>query len=155
MSQRTDQRAPTNEDLDAYNKAEKLTVVTMRICKPKENKPNNHHIPKRHVKIGEMAIIDTIKIGALIMNANSKYVGERADINTRIRHYIKRLEMQDDALGLTFEVEHIANTLHKDIKFAESTLMDWTASIVEAREAIKSWSTSDARELRKLNGQVL
>lgn len=155
MSQRKDQRSPTDVDLDAYNQALYLTKTTMRICKTKEKNVNNHHIKKKHIPIANIVLSDVVRIGALLLNANNKYVGPRANLETRIKNYNKRIEMQEEACGLTFEVEHIIHALHEEEPFAESTLHDWIGALVRTRDAIKSWAVSDNRELKKLMGQVL
>lgn len=163
MSQRKDQRAPTSVDLEAYNQVLHLSEVTMRICKVKEKKvnnrivpeeknSNNHHIAKRYAPIANLAMEATIQIGALILDANDLYVGSRTDVDTRIRHYHKRIEMQEQALGLTYRLEHIIRFLHDTNNFANSTITDWIGALVNTRESIKAWSNSDNRELRKLFG---
>lgn len=152
MSQRKDQRAPTSVDLEAYNQVLHLSEVTMRICKVKEKNCNNHHVAKRYVPIANLAMESTIQMGALILDANDLYVGSRADIDTRIRHYHKRIEMQEQALGLTYRLEHIIRILHDANNFANSTLTDWVSALVSTRDSIKAWSNSDNRELRKLFG---
>jgi len=155
MSQRVDQRIPTDPDLNAYNQALYLTKVTMRVCKPKDKNVNNKHVAKRNVPIANIAINYAIEIGALILEANSKYVGPRANVETKIRNYNKRIELQDQAHGLTFRLEHIIRSLHEENPFANSTLTDWIGAVVRTRDSVKAWAVADNKELKHILGQGL
>lgn len=152
MSQRVDQRSPTDVNLDAYNKVLNLTKVTFHICKTKDKNINNHHVSKKNIPIANIAIQTVINMGSFILEANSIYVGFNANTESKINNYRKRINLQESALGLTFQLEHIIRALHDDSPFANSTLTDWIGNLVETRKSINAWLKSDKRELNKIIG---
>ena len=151
MAVRVDQRRPTRPELDAYNKAIKLTSHVMSVAKPKEEKPNNKHIPKRYVKLGEKMIDITVDIGADVLEANKGYyVGSNLDAKTLIDHYEKRITLEERALKLTFRLEHIYRVLNDNVHFAESTNKYMMDLIDEQRAILTKWIRAEKTKSKAL-----
>ena len=152
MSQRVDQRKPTRVELDAYDKILKLNNHIMSVCKPRDNNPNNHHIPKRNAGIGKMLMEAVIEMGADVLEANRIYVGENIPVEDRLENYRERIRLQEHADRLTFRAEHILRVLHYDKPFADSTLKFALDLICEERAVLRAWKEADkkaAKSLRK------
>lgn len=150
MSKRVDEREQTLVCFDVYQKLLNLSDFTFSVCKPKEKNVNNKHIPKRLISVGNMAIETVTEIGALILEANDKYVGKNIDIETRIVRYQRRIETEELTKSLTYRLEHIIRTLHKQCEFADSTITYWIGLLVDTRRLIVAWRDSDMAELNAL-----
>ena len=157
MSQLEDKRTPTKVDLDAYNKILILSTYSMGVCKPKQRKDkkgnfhdSNKHIPMRYSKIGEYIIKTIIEFGAIILDANSYYVGGNLNKNDRLNNYNNRIELQTKAIARTYEVEHCIRMLHEHRPFAESTINWWIYLLVDARKSMIAWKESDVKIRRTL-----
>lgn len=150
MAQRVDQRDPTRAELDAYNKCLKLSSHVMSVCKPRENKPNNHHIPKRNLILGRLLMEAVVDLGADILDANMVYVGGNLAKEDRLRNYRTRIGLQDHAKRLTFRMEHIIRILNEDHPFAESTLKYMVDLLCETRNLISAWRESDIKASKQL-----
>ena len=150
MAQRVDQRDPTRVELDAYNKVLKLSDHVLSVCKPRETKPNNHHIPKRNLVLGRTMMEIVVEMGADILDANLIYVGGNLPKDDRLRNYRERIRLQDHAKRLTYRAEHIFRILHFNTPFAESTVKYMMDLICETRDLITAWRESDLRASKQL-----
>lgn len=154
MAQRTDERAKTPDELEVYTKALKLSDHILSVCKPRDNKPNNHHIPKRNAGIGRMMMDDVVAIGADILEANNIYVGTNIDDAVKLEHYENRIALQEHAKKLTFRIEHIFKVLHFDQPFAESTCKYMMDLLTETRELLTNWRESELRTANALKKKL-
>jgi len=155
MSVRVDQRRDPRPELDAYNKAIKLSSHVMSVAKPKEEKPNNHHIPKRMANIGKMMVDLTLDIGADILEANEGYyVGSNVPIKTLIKRYEDRVELEEHALKMTFRLEHIYRVLNDNHRLAESTNKYMMDLIDELRAVLTKWIRSEKTKATSLAKSV-
>ena len=150
MAQRTDQRAPTRVELDAYNKALKLSDHVMSVCKPKEKNVNTHHIPKRNAGLGRMLMEAAVELGADILDANMRSVGPNASAEKRLKNYGDRFDLQEHALRMTYRLEHIFRILHFDRPFAESTSSYMMELLTETRELLVKWRDADEKQSKQL-----
>jgi len=151
MAVRTDERTPTRSELDAYNKAKKLTAHVMSVAKPKDKNVNNKHIPKRFANVGKMLVADAISIGADILEANKGYyVGENLDKETLLENYAQRIGLEQRALRFTFRLEHIYCVLNDEVHFAESTNKYMIDLIDELRAVLVKWIRSEKRKAKSL-----
>lgn len=151
MSVRIDQRRPTRPELDAYNKAKKLTAHVLSVAKPKDENVNNKHIPKRFVNIGKLMTEIVIEMGADILEANKGYyVGTNLGTETLIAHYESRIRLEERALKLTFRLEHIYCVLNDTVHFAESTNKYMMDLIDEQRAVLSNWIRSEKRKAKSL-----
>lgn len=156
MSVRTDQRRDTRPELDAYNKAIKLTSHVMSVAKPKETNPNNKHIPKRFANVGKTLVDIAIEIGADILEANKGYyVGNNLADEVLLEHYEKRIELEERALKLTFRLEHVFRVLNDNCHFAESTNKYMMDLIDEQRAVLTKWIRSEKTKAKSLKAGVL
>ncbi len=150
--QRKESRTPTKIELDAYNKMLELTDYSLSVCKPKTYKDkngnvhsDNHHVPARYVKIGEYIMTTIIDIGAMILEANEKYVGKNLNPKSRKENIEERIKLQNTAIARSYRVEHCIRMLHKHRPFADSTISYWVKLLCEARKSIIAWKDSTAR----------
>lgn len=150
MAQRVDQRDPTRTELEAYNKALKLSDHVMSVCKPKDKNPNACHIPKRNVGIGRILMEAAVELGADILEANELYVGANIGIEQRKKNYADRIALQEHAKRLTFRMEHIFRILYFDKPFAESTTKYMMDLICETRALLTAWKESDSKALKSI-----
>lgn len=151
MSVRLDQRKPTRPELEAYNKAKKLTAHVLSVAKPKEENVNNKHVPKRFVSIGKMMTEIVVEMGADILEANKGYyVGTNLETETLIAHYDARIRLEERALKLTFRLEHIYCVLNDTVGFAESTNKYMLDLIDEQRAVLSNWIRSEKRKAKSL-----
>ena len=155
MSQIKAKRRPTRVNLEAYNKVLDLSEYTMSACKPKQKKnsdgsvsDDNHHVPMRYKFMGDDITRLVCEAGGLILEANEIYVAKNIQVEVRIRHYHRRIELQERAIGHLFRVEHMVNMLQMHRPFAESTIRYWTGLIVTARAAVIAWCNGDKESLR-------
>lgn len=152
MAQRKDERNPTRTELEAYNKVLKLSEHVKSVSKPKEPKPNNHHIPKRNAGLGKMMMDCVVEMGADILEANTGYyVGNNIPVEERIENYRERIKLQEHAKRLTFRLEHIFRILHYDDPFAESTTKYMMDLITETRDLLTNWRESELKEVKRLS----
>lgn len=151
MAVRLDQRKDTRPELDAYNKAIKLTSHVLSVAKPKETNPNNKHIPKRFVNVGKTLTDIAIEIGSDILEANKGYyVGTNLDSQTLHEHYLRRIELEEHALKLTFRLEHIYCVLNDNCNFAESTNKYMMDLIDDERAVLTKWIRSEKTKAKSL-----
>ena len=150
MSQRTDERESTRVELDAYNKALKLSDHTLSVCKPKETNVNNKHIAKRHISLGHKLEDLVVEIGADVLEANEIYVNSNLNVETRKKNLRDRIKLQNHALKQTYRMEHIIRTLHYNRPFADSTITYWMNLLVETRKLIKAWRDGDIKTLSQI-----
>ena len=150
MSQRTDERTPKRVELETYDKILKLSAHVMSVCKPKENKPNNKHIPKRNASVGKMLLDCCVEMGCDVLEANTIYVGANLNRAERIQNYLDRIELQTHARRLTFRMEHIFRMLFQDNPFAESTTKYMLELICEVRGLLTAWRDADIKVSRSL-----
>lgn len=150
MAQRTDERDPTAENLEVYTKTLKLSDHILSVCKPRDNKPNTHHIPKRNIWLGRMMIDDVTEIGADILEANNIYVGANLPVEKRLENYEQRIALEEHAKRLTFRLEHVFRTLHFDRPFAESTSKYMMDLLTEDRELLTKWHDSEVKTANAL-----
>ena len=151
MAIRKDQRQPTSVQLDAYNKALKLSDHVMSVCKPRDEKPNNRHIARHHAAVAHLMETACIEMGADILEANFIYVGANLDNETRAANYRERMRLQDSAKRQTFRIEHIFRMLNEVRPFADSTVDYMMGLIVETRDLLTRWRESDAAALKNLS----
>ena len=150
MSLRQDQRVKKMAELKAYDTVLDLSTYTIQVCKPKDKKPNGHHIVKRYIHLGKEIETAVIEIGANVLEANQIYVGANLNTDGRIQNYIRRIALEEKAKSLTFRVEHIIRILHSEQPFSENTLVYWIALLCEAREALSEWIESERKRLSAL-----
>ncbi len=150
--QRKESRTPTKIELDAYNKVLELTDYSLSVCKPKTYKDkngnvhsDNHHVPARYVKIGEYIMTTIIDIGAMILEANEKYVGKNLNPKSRKENIEERIKLQNTAIARSYRVEHCIRMLHKHRPFADSTISYWAKLLCEARKSMIAWKDSTAK----------
>ena len=120
--------------LEVLTKAMDFASHTIKIC------DNDNVFPKRHRLSVNADIIKEVKmIAKLINRANTK------------RSYAKRLELQEQALDLTNDVEIDMEIAYRTIKanFTEKKLDYWLQLLVEVRKLLKGWIKSDAQEHKK------
>ena len=152
MSQRTDERVQTKEELDVYTKCLKLTSYTMERCKPQNKKDKNgnivenrHNIPARYSKVGERMQDIVFEMGADILEANEIYVNANLNREDRLENYKSRIKLQNHAIRLTFRLEHMIRTLNDHRPFAGNTLDYWTGLLVGVRTLLIAWKDKDVR----------
>ena len=150
MAQRTDERDPTRVELDCYNKVLKLCDHCMSVCKPKDNNPNNKHIPKKNVSLARQLMDAVVEMGADILEANEIYVGKNLGKEHQLQNYSERIVLQEHARRLTYRVEHIFRILYFDRPFAESTTKYMMDLLCEARQMIVNWKESDIKASKQL-----
>ena len=120
--------------LEVLTKAMDFAAHTIKIC------DNDNVFPKRHRLSVNADIIKEVKmIAKLINRANTK------------RSYSKRLELQEQALDLTNDIEIDMEIAYRTIRanFTESKLDYWLKLLLEVRSLLKGWIKSDAQEHRK------
>lgn len=153
MAQRTDERNPTKEELETYTKILKLSDHVRSVAKPKEPKPNNKHIAKRNLGLGNMMVECVVQMGADVLEANTGfYVGANISKEERIRNYKERIKLEEHAKRLTFSLEHIYRMLYYDDKLAESTNKYMLDLITETREMLTNWRESELKAVKQLKG---
>ena len=150
MSQRVDERTPKRVELDVYDKILKLSSHVLSVCKPRDNKPNDKHIPKRHAATGHMMIECCIEMGADVLEANNIYVGNNIDAEERKYNYQQRIELQQRAKRTTYRIEHIFRILYEEKPFAESTTKYMLDLICEVRQLLIAWREHDTKESKSL-----
>ena len=120
--------------LEVLTKAMDFAAHTIKIC------DNDNVFPKRHRLSVNADIIKEVKmIAKLINRANTK------------RSYSKRLELQEQALDLTNDIEIDMEIAYRTIRanFTENKLDYWLQLLLEVRSLLKGWIKSDAQEHRK------
>lgn len=120
--------------LEVISKAMDFAAHTIKIC------DNDNVFPKRHRLSVNADIIKEVKmIAKLINRANTK------------RSYEKRLELQEQALDLTNDIEIDMEIAYRTIKqnFTEKKLDYWLQLLLEVRSLLKGWIKSDAKEHQK------
>lgn len=151
MSQRVDERFPTLDRLEVYNKCLRLTDHTLSVCKIKDNGNNTKkHLIKRQIRIGQDLTDLVIQIGADILEASNIYVEENLNKEDRLKNYEKRIEIQNHAKSLTYRMEHIIRVLHFNRPFAESTIGYWIELLIETRGLLTNWRDRDYSNYKKL-----
>ena len=155
MSQRTDQRVKTKEELEVYTKCLKLTSYTMERCKPQNKKDkdgniveNLHNVPARYAKVGELILADAFEIGADILETNGIYVNANLNREDRLENYKSRFKLQNHAIRLTFRLEHMIRALNDHRPFAGNTLDYWTGLVVDVRTLLIAWRDRDVRDAK-------
>ena len=151
MAQRVDERTPTALNLDAYNKALKLSEFTFSVCKPKDKNVNNKHIPKRHMTIGNELKELAVEIGADILEANEIYVGSNISEEDRKINYKRRIELEEHARSCTYRMEHIMRILHFEHPFADSTITFWISLLCETRHLLTKWKDKEKATYKSLS----
>lgn len=120
--------------LEVISKAMDFATHTIKIC------DNDKVFPKRHRLSVNADIIKEVKmIAKLINRANTK------------RSYEKRLELQEQALDLTNDIEIDMEIAYRTIRqnFTEKKLDYWLKLLLEVRSLLKGWIKSDAQEHKK------
>ena len=120
--------------LEVISKAMDFAAHTIKIC------DNDNVFPKRHRLSANADIIKEGKmIAKLISRANTK------------RSYEKRLELQEQALDLTNDIEIDMEIAYRTIRqnFTEKKLNYWLQLLLEVRSLLKGWIKSDAQEQKK------
>lgn len=120
--------------LEVISKAMDFAAHTIKIC------DNDNVFPKRHRLSVNADIIKEVKmIAKLINRANTK------------RSYEKRLELQEQALDLTNDIEIDMEIAYRTIKqnFTEKKLDYWLQLLLEVRSLLKGWIKFDAKEHQK------
>lgn len=120
--------------LEVISKAMDFAAHTIKIC------DNDNVFPKRHRLSVNADIIKEVKmIAKLINRANTK------------RSYEKRLELQEQALDLTNDIEIDMEIAYRTIRqnFTEKKLDYWLQLLLEVRSLLKGWIKSDAQEQKK------
>ena len=121
--------------LEVISKAMDFAAHTIKIC------DNDNVFPKRHRLSVNADIIKEVKmIAKLINRANTK------------RSYEKRLELQEQALDLTNDIEIDMEIAYRTIRqnFTEKKLDYWLQLLLEVRSLLKGWIKSDAQEQKKV-----
>lgn len=116
--------------LEVISKAMDFAAHTIKIC------DNDNVFPKRHRLSVNADIIKEVKmIAKLINRANTK------------RSYEKRLELQEQALDLTNDIEIDMEIAYRTIRqnFTEKKLDYWLQLLLEVRSLLKGWIKSDAQ----------
>lgn len=158
MSQRTDQRVKTKEELDVYTKCLKLTSYTMERCKPQNKKDkdgnikeNRHNIPARYAEIGKLMQQIVFEMGADILEANEIYVNANLNREDRLKNYKSRVELQNHAIRLTYRLEHMIRVMNDHRPFANNTLTYWVGLLVDVRELVIAWKDRDIRDAKGIS----
>ncbi len=124
----------TQGKLEVLTKAIDFAAHTIKIC------DNDNVFPKRHRLSVTADIIKEVKMIAKLINlANTK------------RSYPRRLEIQEQALDLTNDIEVDMEIAYRTISanFPEKKLDYWLQLLLEVRQLLKGWIKSDAKEYRK------
>lgn len=148
--QRADERAPSLANLEVYQKNLQLCEHACSVCKPRDKKPNNHHIPKRFVRLGDELMSLCVDIGADIIEANEVYVGRNIPEDELIENYKDRLKLQYKAKRKTYRIEHISRVLHYQVEFADSTITYLIQLIYEQRQLLIAWYEADKARYRSI-----
>jgi len=120
--------------LEVISKAMDFAAHTIKIC------DNDNVFPKRHrLSVNADIIKEGKMIAKLISRANTK------------RSYEKRLELQEQALDLTNDIEIDMEIAYRTIRqnFTEKKLNYWLQLLLEVRSLLKGWIKSDAQEQKK------
>lgn len=151
MSQRVEQRTPTSAELDAYSLCLALTEFTFGVCKPRDKNGENHkHIPKRFGSIARQIEYLVVQMGALILEANEIYVRDNLNKEDRIKHYKQRIDLQNKAVSISYQLEHYMQVMNRAIEFADSTISHWCESMWTTRRTLLAWKAKDMSMLREL-----
>ena len=145
------EQTPTDDNLDAYTNALKLSEYTMGACKPKQKKSksgnlyeSNKHIPMRFSELGKELMNLSIMIGALVLEANTAwYVGGNLNEVDRGNNYDERIKLEKQAIGLTCRMEHIVRVINEHRPFDDNTFTYWIHLIKKTREGIVAWRDSE------------
>lgn len=121
----------TKGKLEVLTKAMDLAAFTIKIC------DNDNVFPKRHRLSVNADIIKEVKMIAKLINlANTK------------RSKCRRLELQEQALDLTNDIEVDMEIAYRTIRanFTEDKLDNWLGLLLEVHTLLKSWIKSEIKK---------